>query len=384
VSLNSWPVTGAEPAPSFDLLASGTAAYERIHQRIAEAQRTVMLRCFEWRDDDTGQSLARALLAAAERGIAVTIYKDRVGRHYEHLEATKQSFFHKQIDLGARVQTWALMTFYGRWGSLRQNPSALATALVSHPNVTFVDNKRFDHAKLYVFDDETVILGGMGIGDDFRDINVDFMVEITGGGAATRLADRYEGRAPFDASRSFDYLLHTLRSQDRKALAAQRFELMAGARERLTIEMAYLGHRPSTDVLVAAVQRGVEVTLLTAARANVGGDLNLATCAELLRRTGSPENLRIVLHPRMVHGKAIVGDGEWIDLGSANFTQLSHGDYEEVDLFCRDRSFARQVEQAIESNARQGQPARLPLAYNRLNEGMERLVSAFHARKKRL
>jgi cardiolipin synthase A/B len=384
VSLNSWPVTGAEPAPSFDLLANGTAAYERIHRRIAEARRSVMLRCFEWRDDDTGQSLARALLAAAERGVAVTIYKDRVGRHYEHLEATKQSFFHKRFELGARLQTWALMIFYGRWGSLRQIPSPLAEALVSHPNVTFVDNKRFDHAKLYVFDDETVILGGMGIGDDFRDVNVDFMVEITGGGAAARLADRYEGRAPFDAGRSFDYLLHTLRSQDPKALAAQRFELLAGARERLTIEMAYLGHRPSTDVLVAAVQRGVQVTLLTAARANVGGDLNLATCAELLRRTGSPENLRIVLHPRMVHGKAIVGDGEWVDLGSANFTQLSHGDYEEVDLFCRDRSFARHVEQAIESHAQEGQPARLPLAYSRLNEGMERLVSAFHARKKRL
>jgi len=384
VSLNSWPVAGAESAPGFDLLANGTAAYDRILQRIDQARRSVMLRCFEWRDDDTGQSLARALLRAADRGIAVTIYKDRVGRHYEHLEATKQSFFHKEIDLPARLQTWALMTFYGRWGSLRQNPSPLATALVAHPNVKFVDNKRFDHAKLYVFDDETVILGGMGIGDDFRDTNVDFMVEITGGGAAARLADRYEGRAPFDPARSFDYLLHTLRSQDRKGLAAERFELMASARERLTIEMAYLGDRASTDILVAAVKRGVKVTMLTAARANVGADLNLSSCAELLRRTGSPENLRIVLHPRMVHGKAIVGDGEWVDLGSANFTRLSHGDYEEVDLFCRDRAFAQRVEQAIEDDAKAGVPARLPLSYSRIYVAAERAVSAFHARKKRM
>ncbi|HEY5091583.1 MAG TPA: phosphatidylserine/phosphatidylglycerophosphate/cardiolipin synthase family protein [Polyangia bacterium] len=383
MSLNSWPVTGAESAPSFDLLASGVAAYDRILRRIAQAKRSVMLRCFEWRDDDTGQSLARALLTAADRGVAVTIYKDRVGRHYEHLEATKQSFFHKKIDLPARLQTWALMTFYGRWGSLRQNPSPLADALVAHPNVKFVDNKRFDHAKLYVFDDEVVILGGMGIGDDFRDTNVDFMVEISGGGAATRLADRYEGRAPFDPARSYDYLLHTLRSQDRKGLAAERFELIAGARQRLTIEMAYLGDPASTDRLVAAVKRGVKVTMLTAARSNVGADLNLFTCAELLRRTGSPENLRIVLHPRMVHGKAIVGDGEWVDLGSANFTRLSHGDYEEVDLFCRDRAFAKRVEQAIEEDARAGAPARLPLAYSRTYVAAERAVSAFHARKKR-
>ena len=77
------------------------------------------------------------------------------------------------------------MTVYGRWGSLRQKPSPLAEALLAHPNVSVTRHeKRFDHAKLYVFDDETVILGGMGIGDDFRHHNVDFMVEISGGEAA--------------------------------------------------------------------------------------------------------------------------------------------------------------------------------------------------------
>ena len=61
------------------------------------------------------------------------------------------------------------MTVYGRWGSLRQRPSPLADALLAHQNVKVIRHeKRFDHAKLYVFDDETVILGGMGIGDDFR------------------------------------------------------------------------------------------------------------------------------------------------------------------------------------------------------------------------
>ena len=52
------------------------------------------------------------------------------------------------------------MVCYGRWGSLRQKPSPVADALLAHPNVTIArDTKRFDHAKLYVFDDETVILG---------------------------------------------------------------------------------------------------------------------------------------------------------------------------------------------------------------------------------
>ena len=390
MSLGRLPVESSEPRARFDLLAGGEAAFARILKRIDAAERTILVRCFEWRDDQTGEMVARALLAAADRGVQVKILKDRVGMAYEHLEGTKQSFFHKRIGLIPRLQTWSLMTVYGRWGSLRQKPSPLADALLNHQMVTVNRHeKRFDHAKLYVFDDETVILGGMGIGDDFRHHNVDFMVEISGGGAAGRLADRYEGRAAFDPSRKFDYLLHSFkgstppRKGQRVALAKQRLALIASAQASLTIEMAYFGDKACTAALIDAVKRGVQVTVLTAARANISGDLNLWTCAHLLRRTGSPENLRVVLHPRMVHGKAIVGDGAWVDIGSTNFTSPSHGGYEEVDLFCRDAAFARRVEDAIEHDIRDGKLAQLPLRYRRPYAVAERMLGSFHGRKKK-
>lgn len=371
-------------------MATGEAAFARILQRIDEAEHSILVRCFEWRDDETGQLMAKALLAAADRGVEIKILKDRVGMAYEHLEGTKQSFFHKRIGLIPRLQTWSLMTVYGRWGSLRQKPSHLADALLAHQMVTVSHHqKRFDHAKLYVFDDETVILGGMGIGDDFRHHNVDFMVEISGGGAAGRLADRYDGRAAFDPDRKFDFLLHSFKGSEntkkgqRVALARQRLALIESAQKRLTIEMAYFGDKACTTALVNAVKRGVQVTVLTAARANIIGDLNLWTCAQLLRRTGSPENLRIVLHPKMVHGKAIVGDGAWVDIGSTNFTSPSHGGYEEVDLFCRDAAFAKRVEQAIEHDMRAGKPAKLPIRYRRAYVAVERMLGSFHGRKKK-
>jgi cardiolipin synthase len=389
MSLGRLPVERNEPRATFDLMAGGGAAFARILQRIDEAEHSILVRCFEWRDDETGEMVARALLKAADRGVEIKILKDRVGMAYEHLEGTKQSFFHKRIGLIPRLQTWSLMTVYGRWGSLRQRPSPLADALLNHQMVTVNHHqKRFDHAKLYVFDDETVILGGMGIGDDFRHHNVDFMVEISGGGAAARLADRYDGRTAFDPDRQFDYLLHSFRGSvakkgQRVALAKQRLALIASAQKRLTIEMAYFGDKACTTALVDAVKRGVRVTVLTAARANIIGDLNLWTCAQLLRRTGSPENLRIVLHPRMVHGKAIVGDGAWVDIGSTNFTSPSHGGYEEVDLFCRDAAFAKRVEEAIEHDIHDGKPARLPIRYRRPYVVVERMLGSFHGRKKK-
>jgi cardiolipin synthase A/B len=378
------PAPAAEPSATLQLLAGGPVAYGHIFDRIATARRSIVVRAFEWRDDATGQALAQALLAAADRGVDVTIVKDHVGAYYEYLEATKQSLFHKRVELVPRIGTWVMMLFYGRWGSLRQTPSPLADALRAHPNVHLVTEKRFDHTKLYVFDEETVVLGGMGIGDDFRHVNIDFMVELSGGRAGERLQERYDGRAAFDPSRSFDYLLHSARgcAATGESLAAQRLALIRGARERLTIAMAYLGDPAATDALVQAVRRGVRVTLLTAARANVGGDLNLHACATLLRRTGAPENLRIVLHPKMVHAKAIVGDGSWATVGSTNFTTLSHGDYEEVDVFCRDRDFARELERAIEREAMAGVPAQLPLAYKPVRLAIEWAVSAYQGRRR--
>lgn len=376
----------AEPAATtFDLLAGGPAAYERILKRIDGARRSIWVRCFEWRDDETGAMVARALLRAADRGVEVTILKDRVGMTYEHLEGSKQSFFHKRIGLQPRLQTWFLMTVYGRWGSLRQRPSPLAEGLLRHERVkVFHEHKRFDHAKLFVFDDETVILGGMGIGDDFRLANVDFMVEVAGGDAVERLAERYQGGAPFDPSRGFDFLLHSFKHGDATGShAANRLALIAGARERLTIEMAYFGDRACTRALIDAIERGVEVTVLTAARANILGDLNRATCAKLLRATRSPSNLRIYFHPRMVHGKAIVGDGAWVDIGSTNFTPLSHGAYEEVDLYCRDAALAACVEGAIEAEIAAAERVQLPVRYRRAFVAVEKAISVAHARKAR-
>jgi cardiolipin synthase len=276
------------------------------------------------------------------------------------------------------------MASYAQWGSLRQKASELADALLRHPNVSIAHElDRYDHSKLYVFDDEIVILGGMGIGDDFRLHNVDFMVEIAGPEAASRLAERRGGRAAFDPERSFDYLLRTHDCLDPGDLARERLALIASTRKSLTIEMAYLGDPTCTAAIVDAVKRGVAVTMLTAAKANIIGDLNLWTCAEILRRTGSPANLRIFLHPRMVHGKAIVGDGAWVDVGSTNFTALSHYAYEEVDVFSRDAGLARAVEAAIARDITDAQPAQLPLKYRRLYAVIEKAMSRYHSRFKR-
>ena len=274
----SLPVERAEPRATFDLLAGGKAAFARILQRIGRRSGSIQIRCFEWRDDETGEMVARALLGAADRGVEITILKDRVGMAYEHLEGSKQSFFHKRIGLIPRLQTWSLMTVYGRWGSLRQKPTPLADALLNHQIVTVHRHeKRFDHAKLYVFDDETVILGGMGIGDDFRAPQRRLHGRDLGRPGRRPAGRALRGRALFDPERPLRLPAAFVSGQRVAPGVAGRSTAGADRQraERLTIAMAYFGDQACTEALVDAVKRGVFVTLLTAARANIIGDLNL-------------------------------------------------------------------------------------------------------------
>jgi cardiolipin synthase len=368
-------------AERLELLRNGERAFSRILARIASAQRSIRLRCFDWRDDATGQAIASALLDAADRGVAVFVEKDRVGANYEYLEGSRQSLLHKDVEWLAVLQTWFLMATYWRIGSFRQKPSPLAEALLSHPNVRIErDELRFDHSKVWVFDDDVIILGGMGIGDDFHHDNVDFMVEVVGAEAVRRFHEIEADHGAFNPVRPLDFLMHT-RGRNDDTLLNARLELLSRARERLTIEMAYLGDPRFTDAVVDAVRRGVRVTILTSRRANIIGDLNLGTCARILRRTGAPENLRIALHPRLVHGKAFVVDGHIVDIGSANFTNLSHAAYAEVDLYVQDPTLAAQIEAEIEREIDNAELVGSRLAYRRPHFWVETAILVYQSKK---
>ena len=64
--------------------------------------------------------------------------------------------------------------------------------------------------------------------------------------------------------------------------------------------------------------RGVDVKIVIAEAADVLANINRATCDTLMRITGAPQNLTIVLVPRMVHSKVVVIDHRWSDVGSAS------------------------------------------------------------------
>jgi cardiolipin synthase len=377
----SSPVDGC----GLRVLGSGDAAYQAILARIAEAKKSVEIRAFLWRDDETGNLIGEAVLAAADRGAQITIHKDRIAAVYEYTGGNKQSFFHKRIDPIRGLQAWVLGAVYRAPGSFKQKPNQLAERILAHANIRVEhERKRFDHSKLYIIDDRILALGSMGIGDNHRHEWIDVMIEAEGEAHVARLQERMAGHDEFDPSRGLDFLVHSREAHRKRScpMISHRLALIDASRDSLTVEMAYLGDRRFTAALARAVQRGVHLKLVTADQADVLGATNRATCDMLRRLTGAPQNLQIVLLPRMVHSKVVVIDHRWSDVGSANFTALSHGVYDEINLYADSTPFARALEAEIELHCADG--GRLvdqKLTWRRAYSGIERAIVSFQARR---
>ena len=376
----STPVDGA----TLRVLGSGDSAFQAILNRIRSAETSVEIHAFLWRDDEAGNLLGEAVLAAADRGAEVTIHKDRIAAVYEYTGGNKQSFFHKRVDPIRGFQAWVLGQVYRVPGSFKQRPNALAARILSHPKITVEHHrKRFDHSKLYVIDNRIVALGSMGIGDNHRHEWLDVMVEAEGESYVARLRERMAGHDEFDPSRGLDFLLHS-RDAHRKnscPMVSHRLALIDAAETSITVEMAYFTDHRFTAALARAVQRGIEVKLVTADRSDVLAHSNRATYDALMRLTGAPKNLTIILVPRMVPSKVVVIDHRWSDVGSANFTSLSHGVYDEINLYADCELFARALEAEIEAHCAEGAVAASRLRYRRMYSGVERAIIAYQSRR---
>ena len=382
LGVGSSPVDGS----TLRVLGSGDVAFQKILERVKNAERSVEIRAFLWRDDEAGNQMGEAVLAAADRGAKVTIHKDKIAAVYEYTGGNKQSFFHKRVDAIRGFQAWFLGAVYRAPGSFKQRPNALSERILQHPNIDVQHHrKRFDHSKVYIIDDRYLILGSMGVGDNHRHDWFDVMVEVEGRDHIARLTERMAGHDEFDPSRGLDFLVHS-REAHRKhtcPMMSHRLALIDSAQVSLTVEMAYMNDRRFTAALARAVQRGIDVKLVTADQADVLANINRATCDALMRLTGAPDNLTIVLLPRMVHSKVVVIDHRFSDVDSANFTSLSHGVYDEINLYVESESFAQALEAEIGSHCL-GAGARIAdqrLTYRKMYSGVERAIIAYQSRR---
>lgn len=365
---------GAFPAPNPSawqsqqglLLLQGSVEYfPALVADIEAAQQLIYFETYIFDTTASGQVVAKALMAAAQRGVAVHLVVDGIGSRSLSAE-WKQSL----VQAGVQLRVFSPP---GRW-------------------LLFVRHQwQRLHRKLCAIDGKIAFCGGINVLDDFHDPNhgaleqprLDFSVRVTGALAANIAAtcqalwQKLAGKAGQSAQGAelpgIQSKADTLRGLGRRPKQAalvlrdnlsqrrsiERSYLRAIARARQEVLIANAYFFPSRKLLVAlrhAAGRGVKVRLLLQGRYEyfLQAHATRAFYAPLLQAGCEIYEYEA----SFLHAKVAVidayGHRAWATVGSSNLDPLSLLLAREANVVSRQRDFAQELQARLQQAIAQG------------------------------
>lgn len=306
------------------------ATFHAVLQGIREAQQSIEIHMFVWRNDDIGNEVGRAVLEAAERGVKVTIIKDLGAFMFERIEMNRKSFFNKSISTKQALIYKMIAPIFPDTYCEDDYDDELGLQIIDHPLVT-MKWVNHTHTKYYIFDEEIMLTGSINIEDRHRGY-FDYMIRIEGKRMIERLRLRQSLKVPHDPERSLDFVINVIEGPKPTFEIKKEFiRLMDGAKKSLIIEMAYIGDTDISDKIIETTKRGVEVTMLFSREANIGNDINYKAMHKLCKQAP----IKAYLTPKMIHSKLMMIDEEIVVMGSANFSVFSMQKAEELNVVIR-------------------------------------------------
>ncbi|MDO8649367.1 MAG: phosphatidylserine/phosphatidylglycerophosphate/cardiolipin synthase family protein [Candidatus Peregrinibacteria bacterium] len=276
-------------------------AFDRIEKLLRRARHTIIIQMFIWKDDDTGRRIAAALVEAADRGVLVDITKEAVGDIFEAS---------------------------GDFLSTQNTQSGLWKRFWNHRNIRVRHAADHDHTKVYVIDDQLLLLTGMNIGNEYHGEWHDYLAEVRGHRFVQQYLTADDADAQARSSSSIRLVMNTaLRKDVRPAVT----EFLESARTSIVLEQAYISDAKIIETLIRLSNEGIRITLILPSTPDVHHHANMVAVSQLLAGA-HPRSLQVLLYPGMVHGKLILVDRKRVFLGSANLTSASLDEMGEVSL----------------------------------------------------
>ena len=330
------------------LYNGGKEAFPRIIEKIEKAEKSIMIGMFVWREDEIGNQIAEKLVEAANRGVNIHIIKDKLGMVFELAEENKKSLFHNEFDLKLMIQAMAMDIFYpmdGKSKYRRQTKNLLYQQLVNNDNIKVDKDKVLsDHSKYYIFDDSTLIMGGMNIENKsiYTDVEgkeyIDFMVELAGNKYVKKFYDKINYVDQQQNDENIEFIVNLKNNTNRNFEVKNKFlELLSSAKESVTIVMAYVGDKDVTNKIIEIANKGIDITLLLPEKANLQNNLNMKVLIRIMKETSNKVNA--YLSKNMVHAKMIIIDDQIVTFGSANINKNGMTKLSELNILINKSSF---------------------------------------------
>jgi len=333
----------AEDLSELELLVDGQAAFKEIFSEIDSAESSICIQTYIWKDDGTGQSVVAKLKTAAERGVHAVVSKDMLGTFFE---------------LGDMIKG-------------KPSPVFTESGLKGHENIQ-VNTRLFahaDHSKYYIFDERSVIFGGMNIADEFHLQWHDYMVLLRGKTWTRAFKDKVlnQARWPYASP-----LVLTVNNSKETEICTAMIEMIDHASKSVVIEHAYFSDDKVIEAVKRAAARGVMVDVILPKSPNTHLYGNLVTINRLLGPE-SGKRPRIFLYPHMSHAKVIMTDDQIAAIGSANLTRRSMHISKEVTLFIHGVStspFLTKLREQLQTDMAVSEEVVKPFKLGPLGKGM--------------
>jgi cardiolipin synthase len=336
-------LTGAavEPGDHYDVLRNGDESFPAMLEAIKNAQRRISFESFIYEDGVVGDQFTREFIAAARRGVRVRIVLDAVGSALSDVSQEQLK------DAGVQV-AW--------FNTLR--PWTLEEA-----------NYR-THRKVLVVDGEVAFTGGLGLADhwighaqapeNWRDTHF----RVTGPAVRALEASFYENwlEAGGMSAPALDPERPSQQTGARSVViwsnptgGASRVKLLyllsiAGARERIDIQSPYFVLDESTRwSLDEARKRGVRIRILTDGEITDAKPVKDASRYDYQGLLDAGYEI-YEYEPTMMHVKAMMIDGVWNVVGSANFDNRSFELNDELTVAVQDAELAAALTRDFEND----------------------------------
>lgn len=369
------------------LLTDGKMAFPEIIDLITGSKNSIYINMFIWRNDDIGRRLAKEILDAADRGVEVTISKDRYGAVLEYCEECRSSFFHREPTGSELFNSYVLEWFYhlGMTGpkNVPASNDELYSAFINHPRIKTEDRKnKYDHSKYYIFDNKTVVLGGINIEDkeltvDWRGQSYhDYMVKITEPELVSGFIRKTQETSEMDVSVGPNTTFNINRKEPVRhfEMRDSYLKIINESEKSLLMLMAYISTLPDfMKALLDASERGVDISIVIPRAANFQDDLNKKCISRLIRESGG--KIKAYLYPNMLHAKLVMSE-KTISVGSCNITKKAFKTLDELNIVADndDSDFAASVKKSVKDSIEESAPFTENVKYSRLRAGLESII----------
>jgi len=328
-----------------ELLENGEAYFPRVFEAMRQAKTEILLETFIVFEDKVGDELQEVLIAAAQRGVRITVSLDGFGcgeLSREYLTALSEA--------GVRIQIF--------------DPAP------KHLGIRTNWFRRL-HRKIVVVDGTVAFIGGINFSADHLadfgpEAKQDYSVEVQGpavadihhfallqSGRPARAKYWWQRRRQRRSELAFtDHdgqvrLVYRDNGEHPTDIEEVYRQVLRSAQRRVVIANAYFfpGYRLLREIRNAA-RRGVDVRLILQGQPDLlAAKLAARMTYDYLLKSG----VQIYEYcDRPLHGKVALVDEDWSTVGSSNLDPLSLSLNLEANVLIRDRAFNRDLFERLE------------------------------------